>query len=304
LWRLYPPYLAIILVSLLLVTWYASRVLHNSYREQIAGALERECLILKGQMVPLVTEGNRAQVDRLCKRYGSETKTRITVIEPNGVVIVDSNKDPGTMDNHSRRPEVVEAVAHGFGRSVRYSATLGVDMMYVAFPMKRGSRSLGVVRTSVPLTQIEKRSATLYSRVFLGAFVVAIAAAVLSLLISKWISRPLVQMKEGAERFSRGDFEYRLPVPKSAEMGSLAESVNQMVERLQELENVRRDFVANVSHEIKTPITSIKGFVETLLDGALEDPSVLKRFLGIISRQADRLNLLVTDLLSLSNIER
>lgn len=76
------------------------------------------------------------------------------------------------------------------------------------------------------------------------------------------------------------------------------------VTQIRTLENVRRDFVANVSHELRTPITSIKGFVETLLDGALEDTENARRFLTIILRQADRLNAIISDLLSLSRIER
>jgi two-component system phosphate regulon sensor histidine kinase PhoR len=76
------------------------------------------------------------------------------------------------------------------------------------------------------------------------------------------------------------------------------------VTRLRRLEQIRSDFVANVSHEIRTPVTSIKGFVETLLDGAIRDPAEAERFLRIVARQADRLNSIIDDLLSLSRIER
>jgi two-component system phosphate regulon sensor histidine kinase PhoR len=76
------------------------------------------------------------------------------------------------------------------------------------------------------------------------------------------------------------------------------------VSRLRQLESMRRDFAANVSHELKTPITSIKGFVETLLDGALQDPHDAERFLRIVARQADRLNAIIEDLLSLSRVEK
>ncbi len=75
------------------------------------------------------------------------------------------------------------------------------------------------------------------------------------------------------------------------------------VTRLEKLENVRRDFVANVSHELRTPITSIKGFVETLLDGAADDPVLSRKFLAIVGRQAERLNLILTDLLTLAKLE-
>ena len=94
----------------------------------------------------------------------------------------------------------------------------------------------------------------------------------------------------------------RLRDPKGALMGAVI--VLNDVTRLKNLENVRRDFVGNVTHELRTPITSIKGFIETLLDGGIHDPEDTKRFLAIISRQADRLNNIIDDLLSLSKIEQ
>ncbi|MGE3540038.1 MAG: two-component system histidine kinase PnpS [Candidatus Tectimicrobiota bacterium] len=76
------------------------------------------------------------------------------------------------------------------------------------------------------------------------------------------------------------------------------------VTQLRRLENIRRDFVANVSHELKTPITSIKGFIETLRDGALEEPETAERFLGIVARHADRLHAIIEDLLTLSRLDQ
>jgi len=89
--------------------------------------------------------------------------------------------------------------------------------------------------------------------------------------------------------------------PQGAGIGALV--VLNDITRLRQLENLRRDFVANVSHELKTPITSIKGFVETLLDGALDSPEDARRFLAIVSKHADRLNAIIEDLLSLSRLE-
>ena len=94
--------------------------------------------------------------------------------------------------------------------------------------------------------------------------------------------------------------------PLHGEDGTLAGAVVVVndVTRLRRLEAVRRDFVANVSHELKTPVTSIKGFAETLADGALDDPAAARRFLRIIAGQADRLNAIIEDLLALSSLER
>ena len=425
LWQIFLPYVAVILVSLIAVSWFASTALRDFYNDQVAANLKRESFLLRRHMKPLIQEQQWAEIDSMCKQFGSRAGTRITVILPDGRVVGDTERDPVTMDDHSQRPEVLQAVATEVGQAVRYSDTLDVDMMYVAVSLRERGDLVGIVRTSVPLLEIRQGILALYSRIFQGGFIVAIAAAFLALFITRRITRPLEEMKEGAVRLARGDLEYRLPVPESTEIGSLAESMNQMVAqledriravvqqrneleavlssmvegvlavdlkenlisinraaatllgvdgrevfglpmnkvtgnvdllqfvsqtltsanpiesdlifgeeeerylqahgtvlrddeekpigalvvlnditRLQKLENLRRDFVANVSHEIKTPITSIKGFVETLLDGALDNTQAARRFLGIVAKQADRLNLLITDLLSLSRIEK
>lgn len=107
----------------------------------------------------------------------------------------------------------------------------------------------------------------------------------------------------------RGEEERFVQVTATALRDAAARDLGMLVvlndiTQLRWLENIRRDFVANVSHELKTPITSIKGFVETLRDGALADPPQAERFLEIVARHADRLNAIIEDLLSLSRLEQ
>lgn len=106
-----------------------------------------------------------------------------------------------------------------------------------------------------------------------------------------------------------GRSERRVEVTHTPLSGGNGESLGALImlndiTRMQQLEHIRRDFVANVSHELKTPITSIKGFMETLLDGALHEPAEAQRFVEIIARQADRLDAIIEDLLTLSRIEQ
>jgi signal transduction histidine kinase len=117
------------------------------------------------------------------------------------------------------------------------------------------------------------------------------------------IHNPLKQMQQGAIRFSRGNFDRLLPRYRIRELTAISQTMNRLGGQLDHLETVRKEFVANVSHELKTPITSIQGFVETLLEGAMDDRNDLTRFLAIIRSQSNRLGAIIEDLLVLARLE-
>jgi len=425
LWQLYPLYLVITLLCLLAVTWHASWYLKKFYLRDTAADLEAKARLVEKQLVGKVTAADSAYVDSLCKELGKAASTRFTVILPSGWVVGDSEGNIDEMDSHADRPEIMEAMNGSVGNQTRRSPTLRKNMMYVAIPIRSDGEIVGVMRTALPVTSIDQALGTVRVRIMLAGVVIAALAAVLGLVVSRQISSPLEEMQLGAERFARGELDFRLFVPNSEEMAGLAEAMNQMAEQLDErmrtvtrqrnereailasmvesvfavdteerlismngaatrifaveqedirgrtiqevvrntdvqqfvtevlassepceaeialhsngerfmrahgtklrdengqdmgalvvmndvtrlrhLENVRRDFVANVSHELKTPVALIKGFVETLQSGAMRDTHDAERFLGIIARQTDRLNAIIDDLLSLSRIEQ
>jgi two-component system phosphate regulon sensor histidine kinase PhoR len=411
---------------LLAVTWYVSRAWRQSFLQHTAADLKVRANLAKPQLRALLSPLNGVAVDRLCKKLGQLSGTRLTVILPSGRVVGDSNANPARMDNHGDRPEIRQAFQGQIGISTRFSYTKETTMMYVAVPIRDQGRVTAVVRTSLPVAFIDRALNRMYFKIALGGMGAALLAALLSLVIARRLSRPLEEMKQGAERFAQGDLRVKVPVPASDELASLAEALNYMAEqldqrirtiirqrqeeeavlasmvegvmavdqrerlitlnqagarllgvdpetarerpipelvrhpdlqnfvtralassrqvdgeillrdngqdhllqvrgttlrdlqgqafgalivmndvtRLRRLEKARRDFVANVSHELKTPITSIKGFVETLLDGAMQEPAHALSFLQIIAKHADRLNEIIDDLLSLSRIEQ
>ena len=422
-WQLFPTYLLVALVPLLIMAWYATRSLdafyHDHLREDLQdrAALVAELLAARGQ-------AGAPEVDALCKRIGKDIGSRITIITPRGFVLGDSDEDPAKMEDHSNRPEIITAMQGRTGDSQRYSDTLRGEMVYVAIPLRRQGKVALVVRTAMPMTEIDRTLRALTVHIVGACLALALLVAALGWWVSRRISRPLETMKEAAERFATGDLTHELSVPDSAELAALAEAMNAMaaqldarirtiiedhaqleailgsmvegvlaldteehvlsinqtaadllhvdfekvrgrslfeiirnpdlqhftakllegraamaeftlygegdvlieahgavlhdrdnrelgavivmhdITRLRRLEEVRRDFVANVSHELKTPVTAIKGFVETLLGGATDSPEDTERFLNIISRQADRLNAIIEDLLTLSRLER
>jgi two-component system phosphate regulon sensor histidine kinase PhoR len=143
---------------------------------------------------------------------------------------------------------------------------------------------------------------------------VGLAAAVLTIIVSFQVSRritqPIMGMAQTAQRIKDGDLAQRIAVTSQGEIGDLARAINDMAEKLssdiaqlRKLERIRSEFLGNVSHELRTPIFSIQGFIETLLDGAVDDASVNRDFLEKAHRQAARLNDLLNDLIEISRIE-
>jgi two-component system phosphate regulon sensor histidine kinase PhoR len=425
-WQLYLFYLAVALIVLIGVLCYSSYSFHRFYVSQTRNELTTLAHVIAEQISPTLNAEPVAEVDKLCKKLGqaSNGRIRITVILLSGKVLGDSLENPAIMEEHSDRPEIIDALAKGFGWSMRFSETIGKEMMYVAVPVQQEGKVAAVVRTSIAITDIDLALKAIYAKIFWGGLLFAACAAGLSYLVSRRISQPIVKMKQIAQRFAEGELSFRVPVPPSPELGDLAKALNEMAQqlydriltitrqrneleailssmmegviavdarghimsinktavgllgieaskvkrhsveevirnvdlqqfinqtleseqptegemslpakegrffqlygvslsdsqsqrsgavivlndmtRIRRLENIRRDFVANVSHELKTPVTSIIGYVETLLDGAINDPEQAKRFLQIIAKHSDRLNAIIEDLLSLSRLE-
>ncbi len=240
---------------------------------------------------------------------------RITLIDDDGTVIFDNFEDASSMENHSDRPEVKAVLSdHGTATNKRHSETLDSDMLYMA----TYSTELGViVRTAIPLTLYQESVRQLqftFVWVLLATLVLLGAASILS---AKRFAKPLLELKQAAESMSGGHYNVRVPVKSKDEIGALSVAFNSMAdqlerevreledknEKLAELQDMRSEFVANVSHELKTPLTSIRGFVDTLRNAPDISPATQERFLEIIDIEVERLHQLISDILQLSEIE-
>lgn len=170
------------------------------------------------------------------------------------------------------------------------------------------------IRHNIPLAlpnaDIEAALASLWTTLAVISLAGIVFALGLGWTLARRVMVPISEMVVVAEALRAGHYKRRVRRLPPDELGRLGATLNQLgaemtkkISELERLENVRRDFVANVSHEIKTPLTSIKGYVETLLAGAIDDPTNRLRFLEKIDRNAERLTSLVQDILSLAKIE-
>ncbi len=427
LWQIYPSYLLITAASLVVVSWYAYHSLQQFYQHQIVSDMQSRAALVERNLIPHLAALDYAGVDALCKELAAKSATYLTVVSPDGAVIGDSHDDPADLESQSGRSEIESALSGSAGVDRRFAGRFNQDMLFVAIPAVDKGKILAVVRIAVPVSFVNDALSDVYWRLGIGGLSVALFAAIVSIFVARHVSRPLAEIKSGAERIAQGDLDSPVAVPEYEEIAGLAVAMNKMatqlgerfrtvqrqsleqeaivsnmlegviaidaeqklisfnraaarlltldaneaigrdilevirnndlqrlvaktfalgepvegdvtlidpldgerylqahgtlmrdsngestgallvlndITRLRKLENLRRDFVANVSHELKTPITSIKGFVETLLEGSTMSAEESQRFLQIISRQADRLHAIIVDLLKLSRIEQ
>lgn len=301
LWLYYGVSASVVLLTLLAAAWYATDRFQNFFIHHLQSTLESRAITVNQAInTPGRISGIKQACDVLKK---SDPSLRVTIVGIKGAVICDSEAEAKNMENHADRPEISAALSGQHGSSTRFSSTLQTSMLYFAMPHYQADEIDAVIRTAIPLKSIGGLVDELYEQFVMLIIVLVAIVSMVIINIYRKISQPLAEIVEEANQYARGDFSSTLPDYDIKEIAELGSALNRMAVQLDRLENLRQDFVANVSHELKTPIATIKGYVETLLDGARHDPADLERFLNIVLRQNDRLAAIVDDLLTLSRLE-
>lgn len=185
------------------------------------------------------------------------------------------------------------------GKSVEY---INNNYTYI-YPIIENDEFEGYVIMTTPLSIISKQLHRIYIIVWISALVAMVfASAVLSLVSKKILINPLAEINNAAKRFASGEVNRRVYIESKDEIGELADSFNIMAESLEKVENNRRDFISNVSHELRSPITSIKGFIAGIIDGVIPKDKE-GYYLDRVYSEIKRLTRLINDLLDLSAIE-
>lgn len=232
-WQIFFVCLAVTFLSLFSIAIYASHTYHKFYyRNFTTDSVVKSTLIKQQLEFYLTAAQNMLAVDSLCKAIGKTIKSRITVIEPSGLVLGDSETDPDRMENHAHRPEIKAAFKGETGVEQRFSPTLGYSMLYVAVPVMHEGKVKAVLRLSEPLQQIKKHAHLFYINVGIASVTALLLIALASMSIARTLSKPVLEMKNGAERIAGGDLDFRLRIPDIEEIGGLAQALNVMAESL------------------------------------------------------------------------
>jgi signal transduction histidine kinase len=285
----------------------ASAAAYNTLQQQVVSNLSLQTQNLAASSEDAVSSGDAGagsldpnSLADATFQLSSQLDTRIRILDTQGVVLVDSQR-VGRGDDLSGDPLVAQALAGGYGGPSMVSD--GTREMQVAAPILVGTRLVGVVHLSQSLRDITVVMRDLRMRWLLATVVALGLSGVVGLLLSRAITRPLRRLTMAAGAVAEGELDQQVPVGTEDELGRLSRAFNEMTARLRAARQMQVDFVANVSHELRTPLTAIKGLVETLRDGAVDDTDVRDRFLETVEDETDRLIRLVNDLLILSRAD-
>jgi signal transduction histidine kinase len=307
-------YLLVTAIALSIVTFWAMFTIKTESMSNQRNALEVGAMHLALEIdndlsldSPLATRRIQQAVDR----HASKLHVSITVVNKSGHVLAESNLadfngEPNVEgQNISNKPEINEALAGIMGFAQRNAGRKKTEWLYFAYPVRSApGETLGVIRLGVELTRMKERLN--YDLIFFLQVIVAtlFITGLLSIFLARRLTRPIKLMSEQSEYIAdSGDITAFVPVTRSDEIGELVASFNQMIARLRLEEKKKQDFIANASHELKTPTMAIGSVVEALQAGAAEDPELRTKFLASLENLVERQSRLLRDLLDVAQLD-
>jgi signal transduction histidine kinase len=299
--RLIVSYLAMAVVVLVLLEIPLAISYADNERQDLASKVERDAVALS----TLVEDSleHRASISPTVRgvvvAYTRKTGGRVIVVDADGRKLVDSA--PTGSRDFASRPEITTALAGTIASGTRHSRTLGTELLYVAVPVASSGVVHGAVRITYPMSAVNGRIHRYWTALGVIAAVVTAAAAAIAIVFSRWVVRPLDRVERAAEEIGAGDLELRAPVEGPPEVKRLAETFNSMVAQLEVLVRAQDDFVADASHQLRTPLTALRLRLENLERDV--QPDGKSELTGALA-EVERLAGLVDALLALARVDR
>ena len=224
----------------------------------------------------------------------------IWIVDNQGTIVVDSD--------HSKR---VDQTIPGFdpvssgNRSYsigNYYGCFSQDVLSVCAPITGNYTTYGYVIIHLPFTQIQSLETSFLNILYISAGIIFVLSLVILLVFTKTVYFPLKKITEAASQYAAGNLKHKIRLQTQDEMGYLAATLNYMSDELDKTEEYQRNFIANVSHDFRSPLTSIKGYLEAVLDGTIP-PELYEKYLTLVITETERLNKLTQGMLTLNSLD-
>lgn len=301
--RLLLTYLGLTLFVLVVLEVPLAIAYARNERQNLTGKVERDAVALSSFAQDVLTghrEEDEAVLRATAQRYDAETRGRVVVVDAEGISLVDTTSPDGQRRDFSTRPEIADALAGQVATGTRRSTTLNETLLYVAVPVASGGEVHGAVRVTYPTSTIDEHIARYWLTLVAIAAVVLVLASLLAIRFARALARPLAGLGAAADLAGAGDLSVRAAEEGPSEVRALAARFNDMVGRLDELVRSQEAFVADASHQLRTPLAALRLRLENLeRDVAAEGRDGLERALAEVAR----LSRLVDGLLALARAD-
>ncbi len=251
-WRIAIPFLVLIVVAMAGLAFHLSALVRRSYIADLETHLAAEAGLIAESSAMAMERWDVAFLDAQARHWAQLLQARVTLIAADGTVLGESHEDRTRMDNHLYRPEVQQALVFGRGSSIRFSNTVGYDMLYVARPVTAGERTIGVVRLALSLEQVETSFSRLRAAIAVATLVATVLAGLVTVVLAGRITEPIRALTRVAERIVGGEFQARLFPSTRDEVGQLTTAFNRMADAMQQemaaLEQSRSRLAAILEH--------------------------------------------------------
>lgn len=315
--RLLVSYLTITAFVLALLVIPLGVTFADREQDRLATDLERDATVLASFSEDALEHGADTDLQGAAEEYSERTGARVIIVELDGVSVADSDPLGDSPRDFSTRPEIDAALAGERTDGVRHSETLETDFMYVAVPVSSGGVVHGAVRISYPMSEIDQRVRDNWIRLGLLSLGVLALVAVVGIVLARSVTRPVTHLRRATAALASGDLSERVPVDRGPpELRSLGRSFNDMASRLEELMHAQRAFVADASHQLRTPLTALRLRLENLeasedrlrssdLEAAIDETARLSRLVDgllLLARgEGDRPTCEVADLAGIAS---
>jgi len=230
--KVFGAHLLIVVAFAALIIAFSFQEIRSHYLGLLTHDLQNLGITLRSRILPMVKEGQLKELDALVKQLGKDINTRITLVNPEGVVLADSESDPHTMGNHKYRPEILGVLMDHFGTSLRFSTTVREEMLYVALPIEQNGSLVGVLRVSLFLKDINRLLNVLKEKIAYSALIIMLISLAGAFFFTRSLSKPIRELTGASKKVAAGDFNVSVFLKNRDELQELANSFNYMTEQI------------------------------------------------------------------------
>ncbi|SCL84243.1 sensor histidine kinase [Sporanaerobacter sp. PP17-6a] len=300
-WKLISTYLLLLMISLFIINAVTiNSILENSLEKKKVDTFAKANIIsIRVKNYILTHNMDLTYIKSMVKEYSNEIKSRIIIVDVNNIVQADSGD---TFVGEVFKHDEINSALKGMATSNIHNFKIMGRVMYVAVPVTVDKNIIGATLISTSINSIYEEVQHIQNKIIIISIVSMLVNICISFLLMGLIFQPLDEFKRVINKASQGNLKEKINIETNDEFRDVADAFNMMILKLDQADTERKDFVANVSHELRTPLSSIKILSESLLSENEENIEIYREFLQDIDSEVDRLNNIISDLLSLTTL--